>query len=191
VVARLTERGHEVLCLSRRPLAQPTIAGLAWARPVRTLPCDLSDPTSVEAARAELCQAEAVVHLAACVPEDTARNSLEDADATLRHNVVATARLLSALGSSKKLRCLVYASTFEVYGAPQRQPVDEQHPTQPLGYYGASKLTGEKYVGVFAAGACRRASLRMPAITVRGTSLAAIGNFIRAAAARRARDPRR
>jgi UDP-glucose 4-epimerase len=151
---------------------------------VLTLACDFADPSSVQACREQLCDAEAVVHLAGHVPEDTGHNAAEDAYATLRSNVIGTARLLWALGPSSRLSCFVYASTFEVHGMPEHLPVDEEHPTRPLGYYGASKLAGEKYVTLFSRDrgvAC--CSLRMAAIYGPGDTLKrAIGNFIRAGA---------
>jgi UDP-glucose 4-epimerase len=184
VVAELTRLGHDVLCVARKPLDRPNIAGVRWSRPVRTLSCDLSGTADLAAGREELLEADSVVHLAAHIPGDTARNSPEDAHATLRCNVIGTIRLLALLSGGSRLSSFAYASTFEVYGAPETLPVGEEHPTRPLGYYGASKLAGEKYVELFSAAqgvpAC---SLRLPAIYGPGDRLArAIGNFIRAGA---------
>jgi UDP-glucose 4-epimerase len=184
VVAELTRLGHDVLCVARNPLDRPNIAGVRWSRPVHTLSCDLSDAADLKACREELLEAESVVHLAAHIPGDTARNLPEDAEATLRYNVIGTIRLLALLSRRSRLTSFVYASSFEVYGAPETLPVGEDHPTRPLGYYGASKLAGEKYVELFSAEqgvlAC---SLRLPAIYGPGDRLArAIGNFIRAGA---------
>jgi nucleoside-diphosphate-sugar epimerase len=47
------------------------------------------------------------------------------------------------------VRKFVHASTGSVYGEPQIFPTDEQHPLQPISYYGVSKLAGERYVDVF------------------------------------------
>lgn len=38
---------------------------------------------------------------------------------------------------------MLYASTLDVYGAPLYLPVDEDHPTNPLTFYGKSKLANE------------------------------------------------
>jgi nucleoside-diphosphate-sugar epimerase len=188
VVAALTRAGHDVLCLSRRPADRPTIRGLAFSRPVRTVGCDLADAASVAAAAPALAEARAVVHLAACIPGDTARNTDEDALATLRANVLGTAHLLGALARAPHLQGVVYASTFEVYGTPETQPVAEDHPTRPASHYGASKLAGEKYLQLFdddRGVAC--AALRLPAIYGPGETIRrALGNFVRAAAEGRA-----
>ena len=42
------------------------------------------------------------------------------------------------------LRKVVYASTWEVYGHPQYEPIDEQHPTRPDHPYSITKLAGEQ-----------------------------------------------
>jgi len=184
VVAELCAQGHDVACLARRPTDHPTIPGVAWERPVQTIACDLGDPAGVEAARPTLAQAEFVVHLAAHVPAQTSANRPEDADATLNANVHGTIALLDALAGSRKLKGFVYASTFEVYGTPHAGPIDEDHPTEPVGYYGVTKLCGEKYAALAARTrgfAC--SSLRLPAIYGPGDTLSrAIGNFARAAA---------
>jgi UDP-glucose 4-epimerase len=39
---------------------------------------------------------------------------------------------------------VVYASTWEVYGEPQREPVDEDHPCSPDHPYSITKLAGER-----------------------------------------------
>ena len=47
------------------------------------------------------------------------------------------------------VRKFVQASTGSVYGEPMIFPTDEQHPLDPVSYYGVSKLAGERYVQVF------------------------------------------
>jgi len=43
----------------------------------------------------------------------------------------------------------VHASTGSVYGEPKYYPEDERHPTDPVSFYGTSKLAAEKYCQVF------------------------------------------
>ena len=60
-------------------------------------------------------------------------------------NATGTANVLEAClknGVSK----LVYASTWEVYGPPQYEPLDEVHPCRPDHPYNITKLAGEQLV---------------------------------------------
>lgn len=47
------------------------------------------------------------------------------------------------------VRKFVHASTGSVYGEPRVFPTTEDHPFEPVSYYGVSKLAGERYVDVF------------------------------------------
>jgi len=183
VVARLTELGADVLSVSRRPTTSPTLDGIAWKRPVRALSWDLTKPAAIAEVATTLRQAEGVVHLAAFVPPDTARN--HEGMATIHANVHGTINLLRALDGSRALRSLVLASTFEVYGLPMELPIAESHPTHPTTYYGASKLAAEHYGNLFANhGDVAGCVLRMPAVYGPGDRVPrALGNFVRAAVA--------
>lgn len=56
---------------------------------------------------------------------------------------------LLELARKAKIKKFVHASTGSVYGEAAYFPQDENHPTNPVSYYGVSKLAGEKYVQVF------------------------------------------
>jgi UDP-glucose 4-epimerase len=59
-------------------------------------------------------------------------------------NVLGTANVAD-VGVRHGLR-VVYASTWEVYGHPRYQPLDEDHPTMPDHPYSITKLAGESLV---------------------------------------------
>jgi UDP-glucose 4-epimerase len=63
-------------------------------------------------------------------------------------NVLGTANVLEAC-EKNSVRKVVYASTWEVYGRPHYQPVDEEHPCEPDHPYGITKLAGERLVIAF------------------------------------------
>ncbi len=57
--------------------------------------------------------------------------------------VVGTANLMEACLWNRVAK-VVYASTWEVYGEPHYQPVDEAHPCNPDHPYNITKLAGER-----------------------------------------------
>jgi UDP-glucose 4-epimerase len=83
---------------------------------------------------------EAVVHFAAA---SLVGESVADPLKYYRRNVGGTVALVQAMHEAKVAR-LVFSSTAAVYGEPQRQPIDEAHPTQPVNPYGSSKLAIER-----------------------------------------------
>jgi UDP-glucose 4-epimerase len=100
---------------------------------------------------------EAVVHFAGAsqVAESVANPAKYQA-----RNVDASLALLQAMRHAGVTR-IVFSSTAAVYGDPQRVPIDETHPTQPVNPYGASKLAVErKLTECSAAYGLRAVSLR-------------------------------
>jgi UDP-glucose 4-epimerase len=57
-------------------------------------------------------------------------------------------RVLESLSGGTSLTLISSGGT--VYGEPQRLPVDEAHPTEPLSAYGVIKLAAEKLVAMYA-----------------------------------------
>ena len=66
----------------------------------------------------------------------------------LEVNGTGTFNLLE-LSIKNKVKKFVQASTGSVYGEKVRTVQDENHPLNPVSFYGVSKLAGEKYVQVF------------------------------------------
>ena len=100
---------------------------------------------------------EAVVHFAGAslVAESVANPAKYQA-----RNVDASLALLEAMRHAAVTR-IVFSSTAAVHGDPQRVPIDETHPTQPVNPYGASKLAVErKLAECSAAYGLRAVSLR-------------------------------
>jgi UDP-glucose 4-epimerase len=100
---------------------------------------------------------EAVVHFAAC---SLVAESVADPSKYHARNVAGTAALLRAMRDAA-VEKIVFSSTAAVYGDPQRLPIDEAHPTQPVNPYGSSKLAAERMLAdCSAAYGLRAASLR-------------------------------
>lgn len=104
---------------------------------------DITEPGDV---RSALKGVKAVIHCAAQVSvEKSTQDPLSDA----RTNVLGTLNMLhesSLAGVSK----FIFVSSAAIFGPPKYIPIDENHPTNPMSNYGASKLAGEKYTLAFA-----------------------------------------
>lgn len=87
---------------------------------------------------------EVIFHLAAQI---NVRRSVEEPIYDLRVNALGTLNLLE---QARDVERFIYASSGgAVYGEPHYLPVDEEHGTDPISPYGASKLAGEKYVQLY------------------------------------------
>jgi UDP-glucose 4-epimerase len=82
---------------------------------------------------------EAVIHMAA---DALVGESVTNPSKYYRNNLVAGLSLLDAMRDSIVPR-IVFSSTCATYGEPERVPMDETLPTNPLNPYGQSKLAFE------------------------------------------------
>lgn len=90
---------------------------------------------------------DAIVHLAAQTMVDTSiKNPLLDT----RENLLGTVHVLEAARAANVKR-VIFASTAAVYGDVKEDdlPVREAQPTEPMSFYGLSKLSVEKYLEMY------------------------------------------
>jgi UDP-glucose 4-epimerase len=73
---------------------------------------------------------------------------LKDPRKDLQVNAEGTYNVME-LSRNFGVKKVVHASTGSVYGEAQYRPQDENHPLNPMSYYGVSKLAGEKYALAF------------------------------------------
>ena len=64
-------------------------------------------------------------------------------------NLLATVRLLERARQMRMERFVFVSSGGTVYGRPERIPIPEDHPTEPLVSYGVVKLAVEKYLHLY------------------------------------------
>jgi UDP-glucose 4-epimerase len=122
-----SEQGLQVVGFDLRP--RPDVG-------VATIVGDLCHPAILRRA----CEGvDVVVHFGAVGDVDVATS---DPDLTQRTNVLGS-RNVAAAAVAAGAR-VVYASTWEVYGPVQYQPVDEGHPCAPHHVYARTKLAGEE-----------------------------------------------
>ncbi|MCI0460859.1 MAG: UDP-glucose 4-epimerase GalE [Gemmataceae bacterium] len=83
---------------------------------------------------------EAVVHFAAFT---YVGESMQEPAKYWQNNVVNTLNLMECL-RRQKIGRFVFSSTAATYGVPQRMPITEDTPQEPINTYGLTKLTVEK-----------------------------------------------
>ncbi|MGE5594438.1 MAG: NAD-dependent epimerase/dehydratase family protein [Hyphomicrobiales bacterium] len=134
LVGALVERGDHVIVLDNLRRGDPK----ALPRDACFIEGDIRDETAV--ARA-VAGCELVYHLAA---QSNVMGAMSDVDYSFTSNVAGTFNVLKAAANAGARR-LVFSSSREVYGEPERLPVSEDTPLLAKNPYGASKVAGEAY----------------------------------------------
>jgi UDP-glucose 4-epimerase len=134
VAAQLIDAGHEVVVLD--DLSRGHVAAVpAGATHVDVA---LLDEHGLHDALAD--GFDGVLHFAALA---VVAESVAHPDRYWRNNVVGTLNLLDAM-RAHGVRRLVFSSTAATYGDPQRIPMREDEPTDPVNPYGDSKLAVDR-----------------------------------------------
>ena len=133
VVKALGEQGHDLLIYDNLS------TGHDWAVLYGRLEVgELEDSRRLDEVL-QTFRPEAVLHFAASIQvEESVREPLR----YYRNNVANSLNLLDAM-ERHDVRNLIYSSTAAVYGIPERMPVDESLPLNPINPYGASKVMME------------------------------------------------
>jgi UDP-glucose 4-epimerase len=89
---------------------------------------------------------DVVFHLAwSTIHESALKNPVAD----LEQNLIPSVHLLEACLEAGIKKFVFLSSGGTVYGIPEKLPVREDHPTQPINAYGITKLAVEKYVQMY------------------------------------------
>jgi UDP-glucose 4-epimerase len=111
---------------------------------VRLVRADVADrATMTRLLREE--RIDAVMHFAARIEVG---ESMRDPRRHWTGNVVASIALLDATLDAGVAR-FVFSSSAAVYGAPLREPIDEDHPLDPVSVYGQTKLAVERVLASY------------------------------------------
>jgi GDP-4-dehydro-6-deoxy-D-mannose reductase len=133
---RLVDRRDEVHGIAHEPAPHPNLARIADR--VRIHTADVLEPEAVRAI-VERVGPELTYHLAGQAVPTLAT---ADPTAAIAINVLGTGTVAAALAQSGPLH-LVAASSADVYGIPERIPVDEDGPVRPTNVYAATKVAAE------------------------------------------------
>jgi UDP-glucose 4-epimerase len=106
---------------------------------------DLTDKESLEKVFKNNKKVDAVIHFAAYkAVEESMENAVKYSD-----NIIGTINLLSLM-AQYKVKKIIYSSTAAVYGEPKYNPIDEAHLTNPVNYYGFTKIESERIIEWYA-----------------------------------------
>ncbi|MFO0579843.1 MAG: NAD-dependent epimerase/dehydratase family protein [Polyangia bacterium] len=136
----LVEAGHAVHVFERPHLEQllspSLLSRVTWTEG------DFGNAAEVDSV---LEGAEVIFHLiSTTIPKTSNDNPVFDAES----NLVATLRLLERIKHEPR-RVIFLSSGGTVYGRPERIPIPEEHPTNPICSYGITKLAIEKYLYMY------------------------------------------
>lgn len=101
---------------------------------------DILDYPSLHSAMGK--KIDAVIHLAA---KKAVGESMENPEKYAVNNLVGALNILNSMAENK-VNKIIFSSSAAVYGIPEYLPVDEKHPTNPINFYGFTKLDMEKYM---------------------------------------------
>jgi len=85
---------------------------------------------------------DAVIHLAAL---KAAGESMVYPEKYSINNITGTINILN-YASNAGVKCIVFSSSAAIFGEPKYLPIDEVHPTNPINYYGFTKLEIERFL---------------------------------------------
>ncbi|WP_336762286.1 NAD-dependent epimerase/dehydratase family protein [Paenibacillus sp. USHLN196] len=88
---------------------------------------------------------DVVYHHAAQV---SVANSMSEPYFDAETNIMGTIKLLEYCYNAG-VKKIIYPSSAAVYGNPEFLPINEEHPINPVSFYGISKYTPEQYIRVF------------------------------------------
>ena len=110
---------------------------------IETIEGDIARPDDALAA---LEGVDTVIHL---IHTTVPGSSMLDPAYDVESNVVASVRWLSRLAQTQVRKSIFVSSGGTVYGLPQSDLINENHPTDPISSYGITKLAIEKYVAMY------------------------------------------
>ena len=138
LVDRLVDAGHSVRVFDRAPER--------YRDPLAAVDYVLAAIDDYGALDSALDGVEVVFHLVSTTVPAT---SNEDPVADVSGNLITSLRLLELLVKKNTSKLVFLSSGGTVYGVPDRVPVIEDMPTQPICSYGVTKLAIERFIYLY------------------------------------------
>jgi nucleoside-diphosphate-sugar epimerase len=138
----LLEKDYRVVCLDN--LVNGKIENIAHLMGIKNFTFIKEDVTDYDRIEKYFKDIDVVFH------EACSKNTvcLTNPRLDLTVNIIGTFNVLEA-ARVHGIRKIVHASTGSVFGDPIILPENEDHPLNPVSFYGTSKLAGEKYCFAF------------------------------------------
>jgi UDP-glucose 4-epimerase len=141
VAERLLRDGHTVRIFDKLNVDESNIAG--FRRDVSLITGDFTNASDVESALRDM---DIVFHfIGTTLPQSSTENPAYD----IETNVLASVRMLDGCVKHGVKRIMFSSSGGTVYGIPERTPIPEDHPNNPICSYGITKLAVEKYIALY------------------------------------------
>jgi UDP-glucose 4-epimerase len=143
LVDHLLDRGYSVLGLDNFSIGLERNIEPALMNPrFKLVTADIIDDDLAKHFDSEI---DVIYHLASI---SSVKRSVEEP--LLVHNINATGTLkVLELARSNQVSRVVFSSSAAVYGMPDKMPVTEETPVEPLSPYGASKIAAEMYLRAY------------------------------------------
>ncbi|MBN2459681.1 UDP-glucose 4-epimerase GalE [Candidatus Woesearchaeota archaeon] len=133
-VKMLIAQGHKVVVVDNLSKGLQKLVG----KKAKLYKADLTSQDQLEKAFKDN-KIDAVMHFAGYkAVEESMQNP-----AKYSLNITGTINLLNLM-AKYGVKKIIYSSSAAVYGEPKYNPIDESHPTEPMNYYGFTKLESER-----------------------------------------------
>ena len=142
---RLVELGADITLVDS---LIPTYGGNLWnVEPIKDkVRINISDVRDIHSMKYLVAGMDYLFNLAG---QTSHVDSMENPETDLAINTQAQLQILQACRLHNPQVRVVFASTRQVYGVPERIPVDETHPLKPVDLNGVHKLAAEQYHRLF------------------------------------------
>lgn len=151
IAARLVDDGHEVWTIDNLTTGRQENIPLG----VHFIKGSCQEENSIRALNHTVF--DAILHLAG---QSSGEISFDDPVYDLQANAESTLRLID-YGLAHGCHRFIYTSSMSVYGNVADAPINENHATKPLSFYGIGKLASEHYLRIYMARGLKPTAMRL------------------------------